>query len=320
MKEINELSSREAMHLPVCYASGRFENMSEHIQALKHQPIDELVKVLASCESNLHERYAAGVLLALLGDPRIKVFDPAMIKIKLGYVAIGSSLEEVEAAYLMYQGMGVKREWLMKECPQHVVYLKQFQIAKYPVTNYEYLCFLKGTHFVEIPSSWQYGVYDPTKANHPVYGISPQAADYYAAWLSQKTGRHFRLPTEYEWEYTAAGNERREFPWSNKFDPECANTLESEIYTTTPVGMFPKGASACGCLDMAGNVEEYVANSYVVYPGGKAIIDDLGAQNEYRITRGGSFTRNRDLARSRRRHGFHQKDIYVMGFRLAESI
>jgi formylglycine-generating enzyme required for sulfatase activity len=71
---------------------------------------------------------------------------------------------------------------------------------------------------------------------------------------------------------------------------------------------------------MAGNVEEYVADDYKPYPGSTAPQDDLVLANgNYRVARGGSFTRFYDLARCKRRHGHYPKDIYVMGFRLAVS-
>ena len=72
---------------------------------------------------------------------------------------------------------------------------------------------------------------------------------------------------------------------------------------------------------MAGNVEEYVEDNYWIYPGGNIIKDDLYLTDPlYPMTRGGSFTRYHDLARCRRRHGLFKKDIYVVGFRLAEDL
>lgn len=69
---------------------------------------------------------------------------------------------------------------------------------------------------------------------------------------------------------------------------------------------------------MAGNVEEWVSGVYRPYPGGRHIDDDLATcQWPHHVARGGSFTRCRDLARTRRRHGRFARDIYVMGFRVA---
>jgi formylglycine-generating enzyme required for sulfatase activity len=114
---------------------------------------------------------------------------------------------------------------------------------------------------------------------------------------------------------------RHEFPWGNEFDASLANTCETAIFNTTPVGMFPGGVSAFGVHDLAGNVEEYVADNYAAYAGGSEVDDHLKQiHGSYRVARGGSFARFRDLARTRRRHGHNPRSAtYAMGFRLAES-
>jgi formylglycine-generating enzyme required for sulfatase activity len=72
---------------------------------------------------------------------------------------------------------------------------------------------------------------------------------------------------------------------------------------------------------MAGNIEEFTADSYRPYPGGRAVLDDLYERNpQYRIARGGSFARHGDLARCQRRHGWYPKELYAMGFRLVEDV
>jgi toxoflavin biosynthesis protein ToxD len=318
MSEINQMTSRSAMGLPEKYKSNLLEHANKYIKLFKNKSCDELIDIVSSQAFSLGERWSAGTMLALLEDPRIDPFSPQMLNISAGKTIIGATIAEIDIAHEKYKHLGVKKEWLLKEYPNHEVDINAFKMAKYLVTNYEYLVFLKDTGHLDIPFSWRFGIYDHTKSNHPVYGILPESADVYATWLSKKTGRCFRLPNEYEWEYAAAGEDRSEFPWGNEFSPDKANTLESGIYSTTPIGMFPVGASPFGCMDMAGNIEEYVANNYFVYPSGVVIDDDLG--KDYRTTRGGSFTRYADLARCRRRHGYYNKDIYVMGFRLAESV
>jgi formylglycine-generating enzyme required for sulfatase activity len=78
--------------------------------------------------------------------------------------------------------------------------------------------------------------------------------------------------------------------------------------------------SHCGCLDMAGNVEEYTASYYAPYDKNQIIMDDLLESGPYLIARGGSYTRFRDLARTTRRHGKYDSDLYIMGFRLAKDL
>lgn len=320
MKEINKMTSREAMNLPSIYKSGVLEETEYSFEEIRHESFDELTKIVNSVESTLSSRWAAGTLLGLLKDPRIEVFNPEMVIVPSANITVGEDLNKLEEVYKRYKKIGVKYEWLLKEYPKHIVNIPNFKISKYLITNYEYFIFLKDSHHNDIPTSWKFGMYDSAKSNHPVYGILPESADKYAGWLSNKTNRNFRLPTEYEWEYSAAGSEGREYPWGQHFDANKANTLELGIYSTTPVGIFPEGASPFGCLDMAGNAEEYVSNNYFVYPNGKFIQDDLISESNYRIARGGSFTRYSDLARCKRRHGFYRNEIYIIGFRLVEDI
>lgn len=193
--------------------------------------------------------------------------------------------------------VGVIDEWIEKECPRHTVELAAYRMMRYPVTNLEYRRFLEETGAPWLPTSWTFGVYPLERANHPVWSVPAEAADAYAAWLCEATGRRFRLPTEAEWEYAASGGADVEYPWGDAFDPRAANTVEAGPLSTTPVGIFPLGRSAFGIDDLAGNVEEYVADDYRPYPGGEAIADDLAVtQGGYRIARGGSFTRFGDLA------------------------
>jgi formylglycine-generating enzyme required for sulfatase activity len=99
----------------------------------------------------------------------------------------------------------------------------------------------------------------------PVVGISWYAARAYCLWLSlmesdgKETGR-YRLPSEIEWEYAAAGQEGRVYPWgSAEPKPKLANYGGNEG-ATTPVGRYPEGATPVGLYDMAGNVWEWQEN------------------------------------------------------------
>ncbi|MER5768726.1 formylglycine-generating enzyme family protein [Streptomyces sp. NPDC001985] len=278
-------------------------------------------------------RYAAGALVSLTGDPRIRPDDPVMDTVPGGRVRIGLPPQEVGRVIGEWGHAGVEEAWIRKECPAHERDIGAFRIGRYPVTNLEYRRFLEDTRARWLPTSWRFGCYPDQLANHPVWTVPPQAADAYAAWLAQRTGRAFRLPSEAEWEYAAGGGDR-EFPWGDTFSADAANTSESGPLSSTPVGIYPAGRSPFGALDMAGNVEEYTADDYRPYPGGELIADDLlpypgglesaspalRAHSTYRIARGGSFTRRGDLARCRRRHGLYDRAFYAVGFRLAETV
>ncbi|WP_116963837.1 formylglycine-generating enzyme family protein [Fastidiosibacter lacustris] len=316
-KIINQMDDREAMGLSMHSVDTRVPNLSNALLHIKKCNKHELVLTAESHEL-FEYRYAAGILLGLMGDPRTSTITPKMIEIPAGEVEIGININKAYEVFDRFNQLGVKKEWILKEVPKFTVMVKAFKVSKYLVTNENYYDFLLDTKYCELPSSWEFGIYPYLKSNHPVYSISDDAAISYTQWLSKKTGRFFRLPTEYEWEYAASGPAHYEYPWGNEYKPNLCNTLETGLYSSTPVGIFPKGNSPFGVSDMSGNVEEYVQDYYRPYPNGKAVIDDLGDIDEYRIARGGSFTRHHDLARTTRRHGRFSKDIYVMGFRLVE--
>lgn len=317
--DVNSMTDRAAMGLPDHYVRPRAESAQDVGADLAVDPA-ALADRLADPGTALERRIAAGTLLALVGDPRIDPLDPVMLPVPAGTLPMGTHKSDVDALYAESARIGVRREWIVKECPRHEVEVKAFAIARVPVTNFEYAMFLADTRHAEMPSSWTYGRYHPATANHPVYTVSPESADKYASWLRRRTGRPFRLPTEREWEYAAAGPTGTRYPWGEQWCGDLANTLETGLLTTTPVGVFPGGRSWCGALDLAGNVEEFVADRYQPYPGGKLVEDDLFKRvGYYRVARGGAFNRFRDLARNQRRHGPYPRSLYAMGFRLAEG-
>lgn len=308
------------MELPERFVSSALDHLEAHYAALWGLAPEALVACTRDPAEPLGRRFAAGTMLALRGDPRIVPDAPAMVDLPARRVRVGLPLAEVEAVTARWARYGVKRDWILKESPDFEVDLPPFRLGRHPVTNLEYRAFVADSGHPELPSSWHLGAFPTTLANHPVYSVSERSAEAYCAWLSARTGRRFRLPREVEWESAAAGPERREFPWGADWAPDHANTIESGLLTTTPVGIFPAGDTPDGLADLAGNVEEFVADDYWVYPGGEPVRDDLtDAHGTYRVARGGSFTRFADLARCKRRHGHFPSPLYAMGFRLAED-
>lgn len=317
--EINMMSLEAAMGRKPGFAGRGW--MEAAASATLGQLFDsfELARVAEDAGQSFANRFVAGVVLGLIGDPRLDLLDPPMTLVPGGNYAVGLAADQVDRVVAEFAPLGVKRCWIEKEVPRHSVYLSSFRMAKYPVTNMEYAAFLRDVPTAPLPTSWTLGAVPAAQANYPVHSIPPEAADRYVIWLSEKTGRQFRLPSEAEWE-VAAGASSRHYPWGDHFEADHANTLEAGILWTTPVGIFPKGRSVFGCFDMGGNVEEFVSNSYVEYPGGGAEDDDLFIRNsDYRVARGGSYTRYRDLARCQRRHGWIDSPLYAMGFRIAET-
>lgn len=315
-------SERYSLKLPASYTRTSADDLTG-VKDLARMSEEELVGILTGTAPQ-SLRYHAGLILSLHGDPRILPRDPAMVRIAGGTYPVGSTMAAIDEALADYAHLGVERKWLVKEFPRHEARLPAYLIAKYPVTNGEYLAFLLATGYSGLPTSWVLGRFPTERRNHPVFNVLPEDAMAYVAWLNRETGRQFRLPTEYEWEVAASGGDGRQYPWGDRFDPSFCNTVEGNVLGSTPVGMYAGMAPvAHGLCDMAGNVEEYVSDDYRPYPGGEAIKDHLNEETDhYRVARGGSFGRFGDLARCQRRHGLFPRSvraIFPMGFRLAET-
>ena len=135
--------------------------------------------------------------------------------------------------------------------------------------------------------------------DQPVVGVSWYAARTYCLWLSLMASngddaQRYRLPSELEWKYAAAGKEKREYPWpkeKGEANPRLLNFSESNIGATTPVGSYPEGATPEGLYDMAGNVWEWTDSWY----------DKPGS---VRVLRGGSWYDYAECCRSAHRYWY----------------
>jgi formylglycine-generating enzyme required for sulfatase activity len=157
--------------------------------------------------------------------------------------------------------------------------------------------------------------------NLPVVGVCWFEAEAYCNWLSALTGKNYRLPREAEWEKAARGEANFLWPWGNEWDAGKCNS-ENDLGKTSPVGMYPHGASPYGALDMAGNVWEwcqdwYDENEYSRRQG-EDVVDPTGLQTgTARAARGGSWIYSRDSARCAYRDGLGPDDFNSdLGFRV----
>jgi formylglycine-generating enzyme required for sulfatase activity len=206
------------------------------------------------------------------------------------------------------------------EKPVHRMYLPDFQIGRYPVTNFEYRAFVRDSG-VNPPPHWEGSDYPEALGDHPVVHVTWYEARAYCEWLSEKTGRAYRLPTEAEWEKAARGPDGQRWPWGNEWDTSHCNSRESDLRQTTPPGQYsPQGDSPYGAADMAGNVWEWCHSLFWPY----AYLNDDGREDSHspaeRALRGGAFSNRSGSVRCafRYRHlpHSHDKDI---GFRVALS-
>jgi iron(II)-dependent oxidoreductase len=226
------------------------------------------------------------------------------------------------------------------ESPAHAVFVPAFKIDRCPVTNEEFARFVaeggyerrefwgeEGWSWRE-KENWQHPLYwsrdgvgassswrvramfedAPLPPRHPVTGISWYEAEAYARFAGK------RLPTEAEWEKAAAWDDgrgrKRLFAWGD--DAPTAERCNSDFrfWGTTPVGAFPPGASAAGCLDVTGNVWEWTSSKFAGYPGFKVFpypeYSELWFDEDHRVLRGGSWATHSSILRTSFRNFFRR--------------
>ena len=143
------------------------------------------------------------------------------------------------------------------EKPVHEVRVASFGLSKYEVTFEEYDRFTDATGRKRADDEgWG-------RERRPVINVSWADAVAYAEWLSDKTGKSYRLPSEAEWEYAARTGSERKYSWGNEIGRNRANCRGCGSQwddSPAPVGSF--SPNAWGLHDMHGNVREWVQDCW----------------------------------------------------------
>lgn len=136
------------------------------------------------------------------------------------------------------------------EGPVHEVTVKSFSISKSEITHAQWMaCVADGGCNGHRPGA-------PSSDAMPVAAISWRDATAYAEWLSEETGRTYRLPTEAEWEYAARGGTATAYWWGDRFDGAKAPRDKIRETASLPENPF-------GLQGMLGNVSEWTQDCYV---------------------------------------------------------
>ena len=276
--------------------------------------------------------------------------EPELVLIPPGRFMRGTTVTELKREKVPKQYQG-------SEQPRAEVTIRHgFWLARTPVTVGEFRRFMEdGRHRIpngawgwtgeEFKQDDKLGWHDPGFAqdsDHPVTCVNAEDADAYAKWLSDTTGKLYRLPSEAEWEYACrAGTTTARF-WGNdresarrfanvsdlslapllkmKPNPEQFFQHDDGYPFTSPVGSF--APNPWGLYEMLGNVWEWTADDW--HESYEGAPDDGSARTtsggvRLRVLRGGAWYGSPWVVRSGSRYGDNDRDPNT-GFRLARTL
>jgi formylglycine-generating enzyme required for sulfatase activity len=247
--------------------------------------------------------------------------------------------------------------------PQRTVRIaRDFALGQTEVTNAQFAVFAAENPDIDaagcsawggVNKTWGWswknpGLEKPLLDDDPVVCVSWRDAKAYTRWLSAKTGKNYRLPSEAEWEYAAQGGTGSDRPWGTKDEALCAygNVLDQSAVRNTVLiagsGTRPEMAASCddgfalvapvaqfeangyGLFDMVGNVWEWVEDCSVIpYPASVESGQPVQVEGdcEFRSVRGGSWrTRASRQAVAWRGRDPEPTTYHLFGFRVARDL
>jgi len=206
------------------------------------------------------------------------------------------------------------------EMPLHEVWVDRYGIGRFPVTNREFKVFVDDSHAC-VPPFWSVSMFsDPTQ---PVVGVNWNDAVAYCQWLTLRTGKHFRLPTEAEWERAArGGRENCSYPWGDE-PPWEKGYIGHDENAGGPgkVGINPP--NDLGLHDMSEAVHEWCSDYYDsrYYYFSPETNPQGPRDGQRRVSRGGSWRHRIKFSRCAARSSLPPDFKYAdYGFRVALTL
>lgn len=207
------------------------------------------------------------------------------------------------------------------ERPVRLTAVADFEITRFPITVGQYQAFIDERGYVR-QEFWQAGGFDRFRSpsrwieqrlcrNLPVVGVSWYEANAFCYWAGGQ------LPTERQWERTAAGLEGRIYPWGNSQPDLQYAAFGSDRSEVTPAGLFPEGSTPDRVFDLAGNAWEWTRDAYTRY--GTSQTGATSANTDRKVLRGGSVLTAAHFLRCSTRISAQPNDRYSnfgpIGFR-----
>ena len=205
------------------------------------------------------------------------------------------------------------------ERPRHTVKIQSFAVNKYEVTFAEYDKFAIATKR-EPPNDLHMD-----RETHPAVFVKWDDAHYYTKWLSEQTGKNYRLLSESEWEYAASGGKKTPFWWGYDEEPNRAHCFgcETGLDPRKPAKIGSFAANPFGIHDTAGNVSEWVSDCWHENYDGAPSDNEVweGGDCAYRILRGGAYISPAQSIRSAKRDKLKSDAGYDhVGIRIAREL
>ena len=158
--------------------------------------------------------------------------------------------------------------------------------------------------------------------NCPIENVSFNDCRRFVEKLSQLTGRHFRLPTEAEWEYAARGGQRSKgYMYAGANDTTSVAWLYTDSLWVRHMPVAAKLPNELGLYDMSGSVWEWCDTAYEPYQGARGNWFNMLIRNRFKVVRGGGFRGYARYARVTNRYAVAAwRNDYTVGLRLAMQL